>query len=323
MQDMNSYLDQQQFGNRKGLSTVHCLVDILHHLCLNSDKPKTTSTLILTDFSKAFDRINQNIAVKKLLSLNVNPSLVLWISDFLMGRRQCVRYNTAISEWTEISAGVPQGTKLGPIVFLAIINDASLDIVDPIRRFIYVDDLTLLECCDQRKDSNIQAAVTSLRDWSLRNQMRLNPQKCISMEVCFMRDAPPPSTVVLGDGVIAQQQSVKLLGVFIQQNLKWDQHVNEMLRKANGKLHMLRLLKHHNVPTSDLLTVFNSYIRPTVEYAVPVWNPGLTKEHVRKLENIQKRALKIILGREFTHYDDALALLNICTLVDRRKQICL
>lgn len=115
--DMNSYLDQQQFGNRKGLSTVHCLVDIIHHLCLNSDKPKTTSTLILTDFSKAFDRIDQNIAVKKLLSLNVNPSLVLWISDFLMGRRQCVRYNTAISEWTEISAGVPQGTQLGPSVF--------------------------------------------------------------------------------------------------------------------------------------------------------------------------------------------------------------
>lgn len=153
--------------------------------------------MILTDFSKAFDRIDQNIAVKKLLSLNVNPSLVLWISDFLMGRRQCVRYNTAISEWTEISAGVPQGTKLGPIVFLAIINDASLDIVDPIRRYKYVDDLTLLECRDQRKDSNIQAAVTSLRDWSLRNQMRLNPQKCISMEVCFMRDAPPPSTVVI------------------------------------------------------------------------------------------------------------------------------
>ena len=143
------------------------------------------------------------------------------------------------------------------------------------------------------------------------------------MDVCFMRNAPPPATVVLGDKELAQQQCVKLLGVFIQQNLKWDKQVNEILRKAYAKLYMLCLLKPYNVPTSDLLTVYNCYIRPTVEYAVPVWNPGLTKDHVRKLENVQKRAFKIILGREFTQYDDALSLLKVCTLAERRKLICL
>ena len=77
-------------------------------------------------------------------------------------------------------------------VVLSYPGSGSIESIKSYRRYKYVDDLTLLECRDQRKDSNIQVAVTSLRDWSLRNQTRLNPQKCISMEVCFMRDAPPP-----------------------------------------------------------------------------------------------------------------------------------
>eukprot|EP00057_Strongylocentrotus_purpuratus_P010304 XP_011664778.1 PREDICTED: RNA-directed DNA polymerase from mobile element jockey-like [Strongylocentrotus purpuratus] len=143
MQYIGSQLDNKQFGNIKGLSTTHCLVDLLHCLYQHAEKSKAVSTLVMTDFRKAFDRIDHTIAIQKMISFGVKPTLIRWIADFLTERTQCVRYRGVTSEWVTMKAGVPQGTKLGPIVFLIVINNALRD--SNIAYWKYVDDVTVVD----------------------------------------------------------------------------------------------------------------------------------------------------------------------------------
>ena len=109
-----SSIDPPQCGNRKGNATAHYLIDVLNAILRNADKPKTVSTLLAADFSKAFDRIKHNIAVTKMLEMNAPPVVVAWICSFLSDREQCVRYMSTLSEWEKVTAGAPQGTLLGP-----------------------------------------------------------------------------------------------------------------------------------------------------------------------------------------------------------------
>ena len=113
---------------------------LLHNPYENGEKSKSLSTVVCTDFTKAFDRLDHNIIIRKLIKLNVRPCIIEWIISFLEHRQKCVKYQGN----SNLNTGVPQGTKLGPILFLVMINDACENI--PIDCYKYVDDLTLLEC---------------------------------------------------------------------------------------------------------------------------------------------------------------------------------
>jgi len=114
-----------------------------------------------------------------------------------------------------------------------------------------------------------------------------------------------------------------LLGVWLQANLKWSVQVDKMLSKANGRLFMLRKVKRFNLPTDDLVQVYTSYVRPVVEYCAPVWHPGLTSSQTVRLERVQKRALRTILGEHYIDYETALLTTNLQTLEKRRIDLCL
>ena len=159
---------------------------MLHNLYKNADKQKTISTIVLTDFSKAFDRIDHNILFCKLVKLGVRPCVISLIVDFLECRHQVVRYKGQISDVKTNNAGVPQGTKLGPILFLVMVNDACHDCLLPFYK--YVDDLTIVESRNCSQVSKLQSELISLETWSLINNMKLNPIKCIFMTVSFMRN---------------------------------------------------------------------------------------------------------------------------------------
>ena len=158
------------------------LINMLYLLYRNADKSRTVATVTTTDFSKAFDRINHTLVLNKLIHLEVRPSIIPWIADFLTSREQCVRYNSICSTWLTLNAGVPQGTKLGPILFLVMINDVR-PTGDNLAAFKYVDDLSIAEWRPSSQKSCLQDAIDGLTNWLMQNNMKLNPSKCFQMNI--------------------------------------------------------------------------------------------------------------------------------------------
>ena len=320
LEDIHDQIDNNQFGNRPGLSTCHYLISMLHNLYTNADKQKNISTMVLTDFSKAFDRVDHNILIHKLICLNVRPCIISLVIDFLHCRQQSVKYIGHISDVKDCNAGVPQGTKLGPVLFLIMVNDACNNC--PLPFYKYVDDLTIVEARNQNKPSQIQREIDSLLTWSLANNMKLNPSKCVFMTISFMKQ-PVHQNFNIDQIPMNENSIVKILGVLFQQNLKWDSQVNEMIKKCNRRLFMLRKLKHFNLPMCDLITVYTGYIRPTLEYCVPLFHFNLTKIQTNNIEKTQKRAMKIILGTRYITYKESLQICNLSSLEQRRVKLCL
>ncbi|KAI8510960.1 hypothetical protein Bbelb_118760 [Branchiostoma belcheri] len=278
--------DKRQFGSLKGRSTVHAIVSLIDSLCKATDKPSTSCSILATDFSKAFDRVHHSTVITKLIYKGLRPELLPWICDFITRRRQVVRYRGALSGWEYLSCGVAQGTLLGPVLFLVLIDDACHDANSPVWK--YVDDMNLLETRSLNQPSSLQNDLDDLNTWSKRNHMLLN----------------------------------SVLGVILQNNLHWDKQVNHMVGKASRKLYFLKRLKRFNVSHSDLTTIYTGYIRPILEYAAPAWTPALTKAQERSLERVQRRACCIILGTNYTGYDNALQHLGLSSLAERRELLC-
>ena len=136
-------IDNKLYGNQVIVSTTHCLIDIYHHIIWGAEKEGNISTLVLTDFSKAFDLIDNKIALTKLLGMNAPLVLVQWVLDFFTDRKQRVKYQNVLSDWIKLSGGVPQGTITGPLTFLCMINDALSNRDHQVGK--YVDDLTIGE----------------------------------------------------------------------------------------------------------------------------------------------------------------------------------
>lgn len=318
--DVRHQLDPKQFGARAGRSTTHCLVEIYNFLCKRAELPSNVTSIVSTDFSRAFDRVDHTILIRKLITLEVHPWVIVWICSFLTDRQNQVRYHGELSSTRSMTAGVPQGTRLGPLLFLVLIDDALRE--SEVERWKYVDDMSLASAEPSNQHGQfMQNVLVNLEEWCNQNNVRLNPKKCNIMRVTFSKTPLPDRDFSLCNDVLQEVSAVKLLGVILQRDLKWNDHVSVTISRASSRLYMLRRLKEFHLPAADLVTVYVGFVRPLLEYACPVWHSSLTCAQSAALERIQKRALRLIFPG--TSYNTSLDLARIVDLETRRKTLCI
>ena len=311
---VGSQLDTRQFGGRKGRSTAHALVDMLHHWHKALDDCHSVCVLFV-DYAKAFDHVDHNIVIQKLRSLNVTDFIVRWVTSFLCERQQRVKISDVFSDWIRLRGGMPQGSWLGPLIFIILIDDLCPSVLT----HKYLDDTTLTEIILRDTASEMQHVADAMMDWSEANHMNANVKKTKEMVLGrFGKESVTPVTMTANP--LQQVSQYKLLGVIINTGLKWDDHVNAITSKAAKRLWFLKKLKRAGVSREDLLNFFQAVVRPILEYACQAWHTSLTKEQSTSLENIQRHALQIIVGN--VPYEVACDKLNLSTLADRRASIC-
>ena len=192
---MLSVIDLSQFGFIPGSCTTFALISMFHQWLGATDSTGSTVRTALLDFRKAFGFVDHHILVAKLLSLGVNPSVLNWIIDFLRGRQQRLKVNGVFSDWLEVAAGVPQGTRWGPWLFLTMLNDLSLP--KGCLMWKFADDTTVSEVVPPTKHSTLQQAADFIRDWSQENHLQPNPIKRKEVRTCFKRTLPCFSQVAI------------------------------------------------------------------------------------------------------------------------------
>ena len=205
---------------------------------------------------------------------------------------------------------------LGPWLFILMIDDIDTSNAELWK---YVDDTTIAECVDKNKNSTIQSDVEELIAKSNCNKFQLNEAKCKELRISFARSTVDFAPIVINGKAIELVPTVKLLGLNISCDLRWNCHVEEISKKVSSRLYFLKQLKRANVPQKDLLTFYVTCIRPVTEYACPVFHNALPAYLSAELEQLQKRAMRIIFP--FTSYRDALQQARLETLSARRELI--
>ena len=262
--------------------------------------------------------MDHNILVGKLLTLGVKPTAINWIIDFLRDRKQRVKLNGVYAEWLNVPAGVPQETRLGPWLFLVLINDLRLP-DGSFAMWKFADDTIVSEIVPPSKQSALQQAIDFISTWSQDNRLQLNPSKCKELQSCFKSSPPTHSPVELDGFVFERVNSAQVLGVTISDDFKRNDHIFNITSKAAKRLYLLRQHKRAGICASDLVLFYCGTIRSVLEYTCQVFHFSLPSYLSEELKRIQKRSLRTI----FPHasYNSALKEAGIPSLYDRRASL--
>ena len=233
--------------------------------------------------------------IAKLKALGINGSLLKWFSSYLQERRQRVIIPGCKSNWTNIQAGVPQGSILGPLLFLIYyMNDIVTDIRSNIR--LFADDTSLYIIVEHADTAalTLNEDITRLTNWANRWLVTFNPSKTESLLISRKRLKPNHPPLEMLNEEITLVQNHKHLGVIISDDGKWDMQIHHIKQKAWNRINLLRKLKF-TIDRKSLEKLYFSFIRPILEYASVVWG-NCTIEESQELEKIQLEAARIVTG---------------------------
>ena len=333
----NNILNCNQHGFRKGCS---CLSELLAHFEIlfdNLSKNLDSDTIYL-DFSKAFDKVDHALLIKKLQLYGIKGKLLSWIKSFLSGRVQKVVVDGKSSEIKLVISGVPQGTVLGPLLFILFLNDLN-NCIQYSQFKLFADDSRLIKvinpCNSSEDQEQAQSDLNAALKWALENNMEMNEKKfellCHHvhhiapnrnmrrlLQLPFAYQLTERSYTLPNDQCLFPSENVTDLGIKIGDDFCFDQHISKIAREANLKASwVLSVFKSRD--KTAMLTLFKSLVRSILEYNCPLWLPHKVNE-INSLETVQRRFTSKIISVKHLGYWERLEQLQLMSLQRRRER---
>ena len=289
----NNMLSSLQSGFIPGDSTVNQLVYLYHIFTEALDAGKEVRT-VFCDISKAFDRVWHEGLIYKLKAAGVSGDVLRWFQSYLSGRRQRVVLPGSLSEWVYIKAGVPQGSILGPLLFLLYINDIVKNIGSNIR--LFADDTSLFIIVDNPTTAALclNSDLEKLSRWAAIWLVTFNPSKNESLLISRKINKPIHPPLYMQNVQIQEVSSHKHLGLYFSNDCSWHQHIDYIKQKAWFRIHIMRKLKF-KLDRKSLETIYLTFIRPLLEYGDVIWD-NCTQYEKNELDKIQNEAARITTG---------------------------
>ena len=305
--EKNDILYKHQYGFRQGYNTKLSLINLINQITKNTDEGRMTIGVFI-DFAKAFDTINHTILLKKLENYGIRGIALEWFRNYLKGRQQFVDYGDCKSTEKPITCGVPQGSVLGPTLFLIYINDLP----NSSKYFnfrLFADDSNLFHSFQPGENiidlTDISQKFKDVIAWCNANRLTINVGK--TKYILFRgrrKKFELFGNLLVNESILESVESTSFLGINIDEHLTWKKHINcvcSVLSKRIGILYRLR----HFVYRKILIMLYNTFILPHITYGLEVWGAAL-KTFMNPIIMIQKRMARIITFKGYRHHSDPL-----------------
>ena len=284
------YPMQHGFLSRRSCETQ--LLEFTTDILENMEHNHQTDVLIM-DFAKAFDKVSHPHLMKKLEYYGIRGLTNKWISSFLSNRQQRVLIEGEKSEAVPVTSGVPQGSVLGPSLFIYYINDLATSLKSTVR--LFADDTVAYLAIKGNKDAeDLQSDLNKLGEWETKWRMQFHPSKCQVISITKRRNTIDYVYTLHGH-TLEHVKEAKYLGINITNDLKWSAHINNIIGKASKSLGFLKRNLQINQPKLKE-QAYKSLVRPHLEYSSTIWDPS-TKTDIEKLEMVQRRSARFVLNR--------------------------
>ena len=316
--ESHNILNDSQYGFRKKRSTLHALINAMENVCQSVDSKQHTLG-IFVDFSKAFDVLNHSILLRKLSHYGIRGKILELLTSYLTERQQYVSYGGIESTILTTSTGVPQGSVLGPLLFIIFINDI-VNISKMASFVLFADDLNLFvaHTCRATVYSLANSILKELYKYCISNKLIINFSKCCFIEFGFKACKDSFHLGILNNRFLKVERC-KFLGIVINSTLNWNDQIDQVISqvsKSCGTLYRIRL----HVPRKILRNIYMALIQPYLIYCIPLWGSSLSSEKMNKLFVLQKKCVRIVAGKTakengiFKHTKPIFRSLNILTV---------
>ena len=311
----NELLSENQHAFRAGRS---CLSQLIQHIeNILQALEENNIDVVYLDFAKAFDKVDHKILMKKVKQFGIKGKLYNWLESFITNRYQQVMVDGKLSRKEQVISGVPQGTVLGPLMFLLYINDLESEMQHSVLR-VFADDSKIVKEIRNEEDHNkLQQDLNISVKWAEENNMELNQKKFQLMQ--YGKDESLKQPYKTGEDNILQKESdIKDLGVYVSENVAWETQTAESVKKA--RKYMWWILRTFKSRAQEvMLYLYQSYVIPRIEYASILWNPYLVRNIIR-LEAVQRTMTSKIDGLQKLNYHQRLRKLKMYSMQRRRER---
>jgi len=312
----NKLISGSQHGFMKNRSCTTNLLEFLDKLTQTIDSGKCADVVYL-DFAKAFDKVPTERLLKKLHAHGVEGQVAGWIRAWLTQRSQRVVLNGKKSSWCEVLSGLPQGSVLGPILFVLFINDLDRAVTAGQILNKFADDTKIAQVLETQEDAvALQASLDRLCQWADTWGMSFNVLKC---HVMHLGAQNPRYSYTMNGTRLAITEMERDIGVMVSSSLKPSQQCKKAAQTASTVLGQITRSFHYR-DRHVFKKLYLQYVRPHLEFAVTAWSPW-ARADIECLENVQKRAVRAISGLKGQSYEEKLKELNIASLQDRRREM--